>query len=265
MKQLKIAFSGKGGVGKTTMSAIFANLLQEKGHRVLAVDADPDANLGMALGFDPTELSRTKTIADDRELIKKKTGAEPGVQGSWFALNPKVDDIPEQYTITRNNIHLLQMGNANKGGSGCACPESSLLKTLLNHLVTEDEDALVIDFEAGLEHLGRSTAQSVDALVIVVEPGKRSIETANAVKQLALDIGINDCFVIKNKWIETNGSTFTDNFPEEDVIGTIPYHPVFIEADEAHASIYEQLDDDLKQTCESMLSSLSSKINRQLI
>lgn len=255
---LKIAVSGKGGVGKTTIAAIFSYLLREKGHRVLAIDADQDANLGMALGFSREELSNVRTIADDRDLIKKKTGGEPGVSGSWFSLNPKVDDIPEEYVVSKDGIRLLQMGGASKGGVGCACPQSTLLKTLLNYLVTEEDDAVIIDFEAGLEHLGRSTAKNVDALILVIEPGSRSLETAKSVIRLAKDIGIEQFYLIQNKWMEGLSSTDVSVFADDRVtlLGSIPFDPVFVSADREDTAVYSTLDDGLIASFEQMLEQL---------
>ncbi|AIQ12911.1 ATP-binding protein [Paenibacillus durus] len=255
---LKIAVSGKGGVGKTTVAAMFSHLLRKKGHRVLAIDADQDANLGMALGFSREELSEVRTIADDRDLIKKKTGGEPGVSGSWFSLNPKVDDIPEEYVVSKDGIRLLQMGGASKGGAGCACPQSTLLKTLLNYLMTEENDAVIIDFEAGLEHLGRSTAKNVDALILVIEPGSRSLETAKSVIRLAKDIGIEQFYLIQNKWMEGLSSTDVSFSEDERVtlLGSIPYHPDFVSADREGTAVYSALDDGLIACFEQMLDQL---------
>ncbi|MDT3426261.1 CO dehydrogenase maturation factor [Paenibacillus forsythiae] len=260
---LKIAISGKGGVGKTTVAAMFAHLLKKKGNRVLAIDADQDANLGMALGFSREELSEVRTIADDRDLIKKKTGGEPGVSGSWFSLNPKVDDIPEEYVVSKDGIRLLQMGGASKGGTGCACPQSTLLKTLLNYLVTEEDDAIIIDFEAGLEHLGRSTAKNVDALILVIEPGSRSLETAKSVIRLAKDIGIEQFYLIQNKWMEGLSSTDMSFFADERVslLGSIPFDPVFVSADRAGTAVYSALNGGLIASFEQMLDQLLEEMS----
>lgn len=230
-KGLKIAISGKGGVGKTTLSALFCRLLAQRGIRVLAVDADPDANLGMALGFGQSELAAARTIAHDKALIKERTGADPGSSGQWFMLNPKVDDIPEKYIVARDGVKLLQMGNTSSGGSGCACPENTLLKTLLNHLVVDHQDAVVIDMEAGIEHLGRGTAQAVDAFIVVVEPGQRSIATAQTVIRMAADLGVKSVYAVANKVLDHELHTLAHALAPIELIASMPYSVEAVKAD----------------------------------
>ena len=140
------------------------------------MDADPDANLAMALGVpDPENLV---PLSQMKEMIAERTESQPGSMGGFFKFNPKVDDIPEKYARQIDGIKLIIMGGVKKGGSGCVCPESVLLRTLVTHMVLLRDEVVVMDMEAGIEHLGRATAQGVDRLIIVVEPGRRSIETA---------------------------------------------------------------------------------------
>lgn len=223
MNGIKVAITGKGGVGKTTLAACLAYLLKKSGREVLAVDADPDANFGMALGFSAEEIENVRTIANDRQLIKERTGAEPGISGQWFSLNPTVSDIPKRYVSTHNDIKLLQLGSVENGGAGCACPESTFLKALLSHIILEENDAVVCDMEAGIEHLGRGTAKSVDAFIIVVEPGQRSIATAKTIVKLAKDIGVTNIFAVLNKCIDDNYSKIEEALEGIPVIGAIPY------------------------------------------
>ncbi|MFH0958040.1 MAG: AAA family ATPase, partial [Pseudomonadota bacterium] len=202
---MKIAVSGKGGVGKTTLSSLLARYWARKGYRVLAVDADPDANLGSALGIDTHGLT---PIAKMEDLIYERTESKKGTVGGFFKMNPKVDDLPEALGREKDGVRLLVMGTVKKGGGGCICPESVLLKALINHLVLYEKDLVIMDMEAGIEHLGRGTAQGVDRLLIVVEPGQRSIETAEKVRQLTQDIGLKNISAVGSKIRNTDQEKF---------------------------------------------------------
>ncbi|WP_241426211.1 AAA family ATPase [Geobacter benzoatilyticus] len=197
-KGIKIAITGKGGVGKTTLAGMLARAFAADGRRVLAIDADPDANLASALGVPAEEGARLTPISKMKELAKERTGAGDG-QGSLFRLNPTVSDLPERYGIEHKGVRLLQMGTVEQGGSGCVCPEHTIVKRLMKHLLLERDDVVIMDMEAGIEHLGRGTAESVDALVIVVEPGQRSMQTARQINALAGDIGIKNIFLVGSK------------------------------------------------------------------
>ena len=197
-KGIKIAITGKGGVGKTTLAGMLARAFAADGHRVLAIDADPDANLASALGIPAESGARLTPISKMKELAKERTGAGDG-QGALFRLNPRVSDLPERYGIEHGGVRLLQMGTVEQGGTGCVCPEHTLVKRLMKHLLLERDDVVIMDMEAGIEHLGRGTAESVDALVIVVEPGQRSMQTARQITALAGDIGIGSVFLVGSK------------------------------------------------------------------
>jgi len=184
-------------VGKTTLAAALALRFAEEGRKVIAIDADPDSNLAATLGF--PEPERIVPLIEMKALIAERTGAEPGSFGAYFKLNPKVDDIPERYAPEHRGIRLLVMGGLRKGGSGCFCPEHAFLKALLAHLLVGREDIVILDMEAGIEHLGRGTAQAVDALIVVVEPSRRSIETALRIQELASELGVRKVFVVGNK------------------------------------------------------------------
>ena len=194
---MKLAVSGKGGVGKTTFAALLIRTLSREGRRVLAIDADPDANLAAALGI--ADADKIIPIADMKDLVFERTGAQPGSIGGYFSLNPKVDDLPEALSAKFENIKLMRLGGVSKGGAGCICPESSLLKALVRHVVLQRDEVVVMDMEAGIEHLGRATAKAVDKLIVVVEPGRRSIDTAGHIKQLASEIKLNNIAVVGNK------------------------------------------------------------------
>jgi CO dehydrogenase maturation factor len=226
---MKIAVSGKGGVGKTTLSSLLARYWARKGYRVLAVDADPDANLGSALGIDTAGIV---PVAKMEKLIAERTGAQPGTVGGFFKLNPRVDDLPEALGRENEGVRLLVMGTVKKGGSGCICPESALLKALVNHLVLYQKDVVIMDMEAGIEHLGRGTAQGVDRLVIVVEPGRRSIETAEKVRQLTTDLGLTRVAAVGSKVRNPQQEDFLrNNLDGIPLIGIIPFSEEIATAD----------------------------------
>jgi CO dehydrogenase maturation factor len=230
---MKIAITGKGGVGKTTIASILAYLFSEEGKRVIAVDADPDANLGHALGLTEKELETIKPISHMKELIEERTGAKIGSFGSMFKLNPKVDDIPENVGYRLNNITLIVMGKLKEAGSGCYCPENVLLRSLLKHLIVERKDEVVIvDMEAGIEHLTRGTAEAVNAFIVVVEPGQRSIQTAKAIKSMAQKLGVMDVFVVANKIRNINDEEFIKKSLEDlEILGFVSYSNQLVEAD----------------------------------
>ncbi len=219
---MKIAITGKGGVGKTTVAAGLARYLAEEGYKVIAIDADPDANLAAALGIDPEQAMGITPIARMNELIAERTGAQPGTIGGYFKLNPRVDDIPDSLSIDANGIKLLVLGTIEKGGSGCICPESTLLKALLKHIVVRRDEAVILDMEAGIEHLGRGTAEAVDALLVVVEPGQRSVQTARVIENLAKDLSIKKVFLVLNKVHNKNEEEKLKAYlPDLPVIGVV--------------------------------------------
>ena len=196
---MKIAISGKGGVGKTTLTALLAQAFADMERDVLAVDVDPSPCLADALGFAPDLHKQLRPIAEMDDLIYERTGAMPGTTGGFFTLNPRVDDLPERFSVKNQGVRLLELGGVDIGGTGCICPESALLKTLFTHLLFRQDDVLLLDMYAGVEHLGRATADFVDAMLIVVEPTRRSLGTAIQIKKLATDIGITRFWLVGNK------------------------------------------------------------------
>ncbi len=227
---MKLAISGKGGVGKTTFAALLIRTLSRDGRRVLAIDADPDANLAAALGI--ADADKITPIADMKDLVFERTGAQPGSIGGYFSLNPKVDDLPEALSATLENIKLMRLGGVSKGGAGCICPESSLLKALVRHVVLQRDEVVVMDMEAGIEHLGRATAKAVDKLIVVVEPGRRSIDTAGHIKQLASEITLNNIAVVGNKIRGPKDEAFLkEHLNDFEFLGFLPFDDALIEAD----------------------------------
>lgn len=236
---MKIAVTGKGGVGKTTIAAALCYAFAEKGYTVVAIDADPDANLASALGF-PEALHPTPIIAL-HDLIEERTGAKPGTSGGLFRLNPKVDDLPEKLWVEHNGIRLMHMGSVKKGGGGCVCPESVLLKSLVQHLILFRKEVVVMDMEAGVEHLGRATAQAVNHFIVVLEPGMRSIETARQIQKLAQDLGIRSIYGIGNKIRrQSDRDFFRDKADGIPILAYIPYDEGIIDADVSRRSIWNE-------------------------
>ena len=227
---MKLAISGKGGVGKTTFAALLIRTLNRQGKHVLAIDADPDANLAAAVGVPGAET--IVPIAEMKDLIFERTEAKPGTIGGFFKLNPKVDDLPDALSARLENIKLMRLGGVKKGGAGCICPESTLLKALITHVVLARDEVVVMDMEAGIEHLGRATARAVDRLFVVVEPGRRSIDTAGHIKQLAAEIGIDQIAVIGNKIRSQSDADFLKrHLSDFTILGFMPYDDTLIEAD----------------------------------
>ena len=233
---MKIAVTGKGGVGKTTLSSILSYLFASEGKRVISVDADPDANLASALGIPPEESEKIRPIADLGELIEERTGAKPGSAGI-YKLNPKVDDLPEGLGYKINGITLLVMGKSKAASSGCYCPENVLLRRLLKHLVVERDEVVIVDMEAGIEHLTRGTAGSVDAFIVVVEPGQRSIQTAGVVRKMAKELGVKNVFVVANKVRGEEDLAFIKHgIGDMELAGHITFNDAVMQADIKGAS-----------------------------
>jgi CO dehydrogenase maturation factor len=227
---MKIAVSGKGGVGKTTFASLLIRTLDADGKHVLAIDADPDANLASAVGIDGAE--GITPIAEMKDLIFERTEARPGSIGGFFKLNPKVDDLPDALSARLGNIKLMRLGGVKKGGAGCICPESTLLRALVTHIVLARNEVVVMDMEAGIEHLGRGTARAVDKLIVVVEPGRRSIDTAGHIRQLASEIGLKNIAVVGNKIRGPKDEDYLRrHLPDFTFLGFLPYEDALIEAD----------------------------------
>ncbi len=239
---MKLAISGKGGVGKTTLAALLAQTYADAGRDVLAVDADPAPCLAGALGFPPDLRARLHPIAEMDDLIEERTGAKPGTIGGFFTLNPRVDDLPERFSVVHRGVRLLEMGSVDTGGSGCICPESAMLKTLFTHLLFRKDDVLILDMYAGVEHLGRATVDFVDAMIIVVEPTRRSLGTAAQIKKLAHDIGLERLWLVANKVRDDDERAFVEaETPGIPLLGMLPADLAVQEADRLGVAVYDHV------------------------
>jgi CO dehydrogenase maturation factor len=257
---VKLAISGKGGVGKTTLSALLAQAYAEMDRDVLAVDADPSPCLAGALGFPDEKLAELKPIAEMDALIEERTGAKPGTTGGFFTLNPRVDDIPERFSVTHRGVRLLESGSVDFGGSGCICPEGAMLKTLFTHLLFRKDDVLILDMYAGVEHLGRATVDFVDAMIVVVEPTRRSLGTARQIKRLAHDIGLDRLWLVGNKVRNQDEADFlTTESPGIPVLGFLPADLGVQEADRLGIPVYDHVPS-LKVSAADMAEKLNTEL-----
>ncbi len=255
---LKIAVGGKGGVGKTTMTALIARAIaaSNKDTKVIAIDADPVANLAAGLGID--ESKPITPVSELSDLIAERTGATPGTMGGFFTLNPKVHDIPERFSIEKDGVKLLVMGTVQQGGSGCICPEATILKALMNHLVLGRNEVVVMDMEAGVEHLGRATSGSVDALVIVVNPGQRSRVAADKIRKLGQDIGIKNIVVLANRVrSDEDRQLIEEHLSDYEILGFIPEEDEIVQSDRTGDRPFNEISsipDELKEVTEKLIA-----------
>jgi CO dehydrogenase maturation factor len=239
---LKIAISGKGGTGKTTLTALLAQTYADRGREVLAVDSDPSPCLANALAFPDELLAELQPIAKMEVLIEERTGAKPGAAAGFFTLNPRVDDLPDRFSAMHDGVRLLEMGSVESGGGGCICPESAMLKTLFTHLLFRKDEVLLMDMYAGVEHLGRATVGFVDTMLVVVEPTRRSLTTAKQIKKLAEDIGLTRLWLVGNRIRNQEDASFLEKEAGDlPVLGYLPDDPGVIEADHGGVSVYARV------------------------
>lgn len=255
---MKIAISGKGGVGKSTVAAVLALMLAKRGGRVLALDCDPDANLAGALGLSAEEQAKIVPISHQVALIEERTGAKVKRYGQMFKLNPEVADIADNYATKHKGVALLVLGAVENGGGGCACPESVLIKALVADLILYKDDALIMDMEAGVEHLGRATARGVNAMLVVVEPGQNSIECAQRIIKMTQQIGIKDLRFIANKVKDEADEKFIrEALAGHDILEFIPYSEEIRKADRIGQSALDALPPEIAARFENILKKLS--------
>jgi len=257
---MKIAISGKGGVGKTTLAGVMARILADEGRKVLAIDADPDSNLASAIGLPKEDLAKLSPIASMSSLIEERTGAKKGTFGPMFKLNPKVDDLPDEMGVTFKGVKLLLLGCIPQGGGGCFCPENVLLKNLVRHLFVQREEAVIVDMEAGLEHLGRGSTGYVDGLIIVVEPGQRAINTAKQIKKLGDDLHLKKMMIVGSKVTsDQDKKIIEEGLSDFPILGHMSFNTKILQADREGKSPYD-IDDKIKEEVKSILNELEKRI-----
>lgn len=218
---MKFAVSGKGGVGKTTLSANLAFQMRDKGYKVFAIDADPDLSLGTVLGLSEEEIEKLKPIVEMRKMIVERTQGD----GAMYVLTPEVDDILQKFSIDVNGIRFLKMGAIKTGGSSCYCLENTFLNSLVNSIIVKTKEAVLLDMGAGIEHLTRGTSRGVDCLIIVVEPSVVSTDTAKITKKLAEEIGIKNIYYVGNKIRNEKEIEFLKTkVPADKLLGCISYN-----------------------------------------
>jgi CO dehydrogenase maturation factor len=257
---MKIAVSGKGGVGKSTIAAALALLLTKKGGRVLALDADPDANLASALGVKNAEQKRIVPISGQIQLIEERTGAKVNQYGQIFKMNPEVSDVADRFAWPINGVSLIVLGAARKGGGGCACPENTFIRALVTDLVLFKNDTLIIDMEAGVEHLGRATSSGVDVMLVVVEPGQRSIDCARTVARMSREIGLKDIVFVANKVTGKEDEEFIkESLEGSDLLSVIPWSESMRKADRDGISVLDAADGVIRGKFVEILEKLDSR------
>jgi CO dehydrogenase maturation factor len=268
MQGVKIAIGGKGGVGKTTVCAIWAQLFAESGFNVLAIDADPNTTLASAFGIAPQQCP--EPLIKMKQLIAERTGTGKDAVGAYFRLNPKVSDLPEKYWLKANGLKLLVLGAITQAGAGCACPEGAFLKALLRHTILQRQELVLVDLAAGVEFMGRASVQGIDAFVAVVEPGGRSIETANNIAKMAKELGIGCVGTIANKIAEpAQAEVIKSQLKDTVLLGTLRYSRSLQEADLRRAPVFgadAEVTEHLKQAKNKLvelISGSSSKVKKQ--
>jgi len=268
MQGVKIAIGGKGGVGKTTVCAIWAQLFAESGFNVLAIDADPNTTLASAFGIASQQCP--EPLIKMKQLIAERTGTGKDAVGAYFRLNPKVSDLPEKYWLDANGSKLLVLGAITHGGAGCACPEGAFLKALLTHTILQRQELVLVDLAAGVEFLGRASVQGIDAFVAVVEPGGRSIETANNIAKMAKELGIDCVGTIVNKITEAaQAEVIKSQLKDTTLLGTLRYSRSLQEADLRREAVFgadAEVTEHLKQAKNKLvelISGSSSKVKKQ--
>jgi CO dehydrogenase maturation factor len=250
---LKFAVTGKGGAGKSSLSLLLGKRFLARGFRVLLVDADPDGNLSDLMGIPPESVT---PIVEMKELIRERTGGDPDGVSSYIRLNPRVDDIPDAYAVERDGMKLVTMGTVTVGGSGCVCPSNSFIRQLLRHMVLERDEVVIMDMEAGIEHLGRATADRVDCLLVVTEPNRTGLTTTARITKLSEDLGIPSRLLIGNKVRDEADREFIGKIARDGEVVYVPWSPVILEMSRTPGEGNLQLEPDVGNALGAIIAKL---------
>jgi len=229
---VKIAVSGKGGVGKTFVAGVLADFFVKKGFKVLAIDADPSPNLALTLGIPIDEANKIVPVSENIQLLESKTRTNfEGV----YRLSFTVDDIVEKFGVkSPYGMSLLVMGTVRSAGAGCTCPANAVIRALLRHLIVERDEVVVMDMEAGVEHMGRGTARRVDTMLIVADSSLKSLETAKKIYRLATEAGIKNTFMVGNKVRDSSEGELIQRFAAKNklsILDLVPHDETILRAD----------------------------------
>ena len=231
---MKIAVSGKGGVGKTLVAGTLARLFARDGYKVLAIDNDSAMNLSYTLGIDEDTKNKIVPISEMKQMIQERTNV-PGAGSGVYNINPEVADIPDRYKVKGpDGLELLVLGGIQEPATGCLCPENALIRTLLYNLFVKRDEVVIVDFEAGLEHLGRGTAKGIDVMLVVSEPSQKALDLSFKIIQLSKKLGIINIYLIANKLIDEQQLDVVNELIKDwdvPLFHTIPYDTEIGKAD----------------------------------
>ncbi|MGY0287729.1 MAG: ATP-binding protein [Candidatus Methanodesulfokora washburnensis] len=204
MRSMKILVAGKGGTGKTTVSALLSHFFCSSGHDVLALDTDSTPNLAMSIGVSPDISKSIVPLVKNEDLVEERTGARPGESwGVFFNLSPEVEDIVEKYGIKiKDKLSLLVVGSIDSAKQGCLCPAIALARSLLKHILLKNDQIVIVDAEAGAEVFGRGLAEDFDYMLCMSEPTLRSLEISKNLIRMADELGIRNNVLVVNKVVD---------------------------------------------------------------